>query len=116
MDTQLSNEQLTLLQKTAEQGVLMTNLSNKDICHFLCSNGFITFWQVLVIPPDSFTPADPSLTLDLDSSAFIVQLTEKGKAYIHMHSSKKKATNIELIISICALVSSITLGILGLFF
>lgn len=116
MESQLSNEQLKFLHQVSEQGVLVTSMASKPICKYLQSNGYVDFYQVLVTPSPELVVSEKTLTVDLDSSALMVQITEKGKAYVSEHTAKKRDRRIELFLSISAIVISIVFGILGLIF
>lgn len=109
----LSNEQFDCLQKLYEQKIMLVEPSLAEICKFLHTNGYIEMISILAVDKSKPYPPDELHTNDVD---IIIQITEKGKAYVDSHVAKKRNVRIELVLSITAILISIVFGILGLIF
>lgn len=110
---ELSNEQFEFLKTLNFQTIMLVDPAMSEVCRHLSDNGYVKMISVLTVDKDIKCPPNELRT---NSQDIIIQITEKGRAYLDSHIKHTRNIKIEHILSASALACSIILGILGLIF
>lgn len=104
----LSKEQHKFLQEIGSHGIMFISSDMQNICQYLISEEYIEMIPLLLREP--FSDDSPN-TLRLNDAKIVVQITQKGKAYLDTHKRMKFEFNLATLISFAALAVSV----IGLF-
>lgn len=105
---ELSQEQFDCLRTVGSQGIALVPQNMLSICEYLRSEGYIE--MITVLTRD--TSQDyPSNELHMNDANLIIQITQRGKAYLATHSKEKIHFNVNTVLAILAIIISL----IGLF-
>lgn len=91
---ELSKEQLDYLQLVGCQGIMLVPQNMLDVCQYLKSEGYIEMITVLTKDTSKEYPADE---IHMNEANIIIQITQKGNAYLASHTKKTKQFYIDLV-------------------
>lgn len=111
---ELTKEQLECLQNVGLHGIMLVPQGMLSICQYLKNEGYIE--MVTVFTKDTSKDYPPE-ELHMNEINIIIQITEKGKAYLASHTKNNlhfrintAAQWLPIVISIIALLFSIFKG------
>lgn len=107
----LSNSQLQCLQAVSTKKIMLVPPDMDDICEYLKSEGYIDMITVLTIDKSKDYPTNE---LHANGANIIIQITQKGEAYLAERTTTRKNINTTNLIAAIAIISSFIMSLLGL--
>ncbi|MCM1237617.1 MAG: hypothetical protein NC123_18035 [Butyrivibrio sp.] len=101
---ELSQEQLECLRTVGSQGIALVPQNMLNICEYLQSEGYIEMITVMTRDTSQDYPSDE---LHMNDANLIIQITQRGKAYLEAHTKNDKKYFTDIFLKVLPIIISV---------
>lgn len=101
---ELSKEQFDCLQTVGSQGITLVSQNMMTVCEYLKSEGYIEMITVLTKDTSQDYPPDE---LHMNEANIIIQITQKGKAYLATHTKNDIKYFTDILLKVLPIIISV---------